>query len=148
MIEDSAALIGLLIALICVFLGQITGILYFDGLGSVLIGVLLISVSLFFAVECKDLLVGEGLIEEDLVKIDEILKSEININAFKRPLTLYFGPYEVLVNLDVDFKDELTSIEIEKTIDRIESNIKKAIPSVNRIFIEAETIKKAVKKID
>ena len=145
-IEDSAALIGLLIALVCVFLGQITGILYFDGLGSVLIGLLLIGVSFFFAVECKDLLVGEGLIEEDMEKLDKILREEPNLNAYKRPLTLYFGPNEVLVNLDANFKDELTPDEIEQTIDRIESKIKQAVPSVNRIFIEAESIKKAVKK--
>ncbi|MFT5619472.1 MAG: cation diffusion facilitator family transporter [Arenicella sp.] len=144
-IEDSAALIGLLIALVCVFLGQVTGILYFDGLGSVLIGVLLIGVSFFFAIECKDLLVGEGLIEEDMEKLDKILKAEPNLNAFKRPLTLYFGPNEVLVNLDANFKDDLTPDEIEQTIDRIEAKIKEAIPSVNRIFIEAESIKKAVK---
>lgn len=145
-IEDSAALIGLLIALVCVFLGQTTGIVYFDGIGSVLIGLLLIGVSFFFAIECKDLLVGEGLIEEDMEKLDQILSEEPNLNAYKRPLTLYFGPNEVLVNLDANFKDELTSDEIEQTIDRIESKIKLAIPSVNRIFIEAESIKKAVKK--
>ncbi|MGB0523669.1 MAG: cation diffusion facilitator family transporter, partial [Flammeovirgaceae bacterium] len=106
-IEDSAALIGLVIALVCVALGQLTGIPYFDGLGSVLIGLLLISVSLFFAIECKDLLVGEGLIQEDVGKINQVLHDEPNILVFKRPLSLYFGPKEVLVNLDVNFKDEL-----------------------------------------
>lgn len=140
-IEDSAALIGLAIALICVALGQLTGIVYFDGLGSVLIGLLLIGVSLFFAVECKDLLIGEGLIETDLEKINKILAKETSIITFKRPLSLYFGPKEVLVNLDVHFKDELTSDEIEATVDRIEKAIKEKIPTVNRIFIEAETIK-------
>ena len=141
-IEDTAALLGLLIALICLALGQFTGIIYFDGLGSVLIGLLLISVSFFFAIECKGLLVGEGLLKEDVQKIDEILVAEKNVIQHKRPLSLYFGPREVLVNLDVNFRDELTSDEIEMTVDRIESNIKNAIPTVNRIFIEAETIKK------
>ena len=140
-IEDSAALIGLAIALVCVALGQLTGIEYFDGIGSVLIGLLLIAVSLFFAVECKDLLVGEGLIKEDIAKVTDILSNEKNVTAYKRPLSLYFGPQEVLINLDVNFVDELTSDEIEVTIDRIESNIKKELPMVNRIFIEAETIK-------
>jgi len=145
-IEDSAALIGLLIALICVALGHATGIVYFDGLGSVLIGLLLISVSWFFATECKDLLIGEGLMPEDLKKITDILDEEESIEAYKRPLSLYFGPSEVLVNLDANFKDELTADEIELSIDRIEKNIKTAIPAVNRIFIEAETIK--TKKVD
>jgi cation diffusion facilitator family transporter len=140
-IEDSAAVIGLFLALICVFLGHMTGHASFDALGSVLIGILLISVSFFFATECKDLLIGEGLLEEDLNKIIAILAAEDNVSAFKRPLSLYFGPHEVLVNLDAKFKNNLTSEEIEQTVDRLESKIKTAIPSVNRIFIEAETIK-------
>lgn len=144
-IEDTAALLGLSIALIAVFLSDITGNVYFDGAGSVAIGVLLISVSMFFAVECKDLLVGEGLVQEDIDMIKKILEEEENIGFYKRPLSLYFGPNEVLVNLDVKFKNGLTSLEIEKTIDRVEKSIKVVIPAVNRIFIEAETVKEAFK---
>ncbi len=140
-IEDSAAVFGLFIALICVFLGHMTGHAYWDALGSVFIGVLLISVSLFFAVECKDLLIGEGLMQADIDIINGILKANTNVQNFKRPLSLYFGPREVLVNLDVNFKDELTSNEIELIIDSIEKQIKEALPMVNRIFIEAENIK-------
>jgi len=140
-IEDSAAVAGLTIALVSLLLGQITGIEYFDGIGSVLIGILLLSVSTFFAIECKSLLIGEGLPEDDIKKISSILSNDKNVTAYKRPLSLYFGPEEVLVNLNVDFKDELVSDEIEHTVDRIESKIKISVPSVNRIFIEAETIK-------
>jgi len=141
-VEDTAALLGLLIALLSVFLGQVTGWVYFDGLGSVLIGVLLVGVSYFFAVECKALLVGEGLDRENLDKIDRILEAEPRVLRHKRPLSLYFGPNEVLVNLDVHFEDGLTSDQIEETIDRIEAGIKTALPSVNRIYVEAETIRK------
>lgn len=142
-IEDSAALIGLGIALIAVFAADMTGNVYFDGLGSIFIGLLLVSVSLFFAVECKDLLIGEGLMQADLKKITTILDEEPEIDIYKRPLSLYFGPNEVLVNLDVRFKRGMTSSQIEMAIDRVESKIKKAIPAVNRIFIEAETVKTA-----
>jgi cation diffusion facilitator family transporter len=140
-VEDSAALIGLLIALLSVFLGHVSGWPYFDGIGSVLIGLLLISVSYFFAVECKALLVGEGLLPEDVEIIHHILEEEPRVAAFRQPLSLYFGPDEVLVNLDVNFINELTSDEIEETIDRIEARIKHALPAVNRIYIEADTIK-------
>ncbi len=139
-IEDSAAVIGLCIALLSVFMVHMTGQAVWDGLGSVLIGVLLISVSFFFAIECKDLLIGEGLMAEDVNRIEQILSDESNIITFKRPLSLFFGPNEVLVNLDVHFADELTSDDIEQTIDRVEAKIREQIPSVNRIFIEAETI--------
>mgnify|MGYP001828696959 FL=1 len=123
-IEDTAALLGLVIAFFAVFLGQLTSWVYFDGMGSVLIGVLLVSVSLFFAFECKALLIGEGLLPEDIKKITTILEEEKRVVVFQRPLSLYFGPRQVLVNLDVNFADNLTSDDIEETIDRIESKIK------------------------
>jgi len=139
-VEDSAALIGLLIALLSVFLGQLTGWVYFDGIGSVLIGLLLVGVAFFFAVECKALLIGEGLGTANIEKIQLILEEEPGIARHHRPLSLYFGPNEVLVNLDVHFVDGLSSDEIEETVDRVETRIKKAVPKVNRIYIEAETI--------
>lgn len=141
-VEDTAALVGLLIALLSVFMGQITGWVYFDGLGSILIGVLLVGVSFFFAIECKALLVGEGLDSANLEKIDQILTNEPRIVDHRRPLSLYFGPNEVLVNLDVQFVDDLTSDQIEETIDRIEARIKTAVARVNRIYIEADTLRK------
>jgi cation diffusion facilitator family transporter len=140
-IEDTAALLGLVVALLSVFLGQITGWVYVDGIGSILIGLILVWVSLFFATECKALLVGEGLLPEDVAKVTRILTEEPNVGAFKRPLSLYFGPNEVLVNLEVDFKDTLSAEEIETTIDGIEAKIRAAIPVVNRIFIEAEQVR-------
>ena len=140
-VEDSAALIGLMIALLSVFLGHVSGWPYFDGIGSVLIGLLLVAVSFFFAAECKALLIGEGLLPEEVEEILQVLEEDTRVLAYRRPLSLYFGPSEVLVNLDVNFIDELTSDEIEVTIDRIEARIKTALPAVNRIYIEADSIK-------
>lgn len=139
-IEDTAALLGLTVAVLAVFLGQTTGWVYWDGIGSILIGLILVCVSLFFAAECKGLLVGEGLLPEDVETVNRILAEEPRVSVYKRPLSLYFGPNEVLVNLEVNFRDGLTSDEIEATIDGIEKKIKTAIPVVNRIFIEAETL--------
>lgn len=140
-VEDSAALVGLAIALLSVFLGQVTGWVYFDGIGSVLIGVLLVGVSFFFAAECKALLVGEGLGTMNVEKIQRILEQHPRVSTHARPLSLYFGPNEVLVNLDVHFIDGLSSDEIEEAVDQIETLIKAEVPKVNRIYIEAETIK-------
>ena len=142
-IEDGAAVLGLLIALICVFLGQVTGIPYFDGIGSTLIGLLLISVSWFFAMECKGLLIGEGLLKTDLQKIADILISREKVLKFSPPLSMYLGPNEVLLNIDIMFDDEMMTDEIENEIDEIEMSITEAIPKINRIYIEAETISKS-----
>jgi cation diffusion facilitator family transporter len=146
-IEDTAALVGLMIAFLAVFIGHMTGWPYADGLGSVLIGLLLLSVSFFFAAECKALLVGEGLLPEDVEKINRILDEDDRVTTYYRPLSLYFGPGEVLVDIDVNFVDELTSNEIEETIDRIEYRIREEIPIANRIYIEAEGIKTGKRRI-
>jgi len=115
-------------------------------LGSVLIGVLLVTVSLFFAIECKALLIGEGLLPEDVDKISTILEKEERVLSFSRPLSLYFGPSQVLVNLDVNFADDLTPDGIEETIDSLEVKIKAALPVVNRIYIEAEALRRTGRK--
>jgi len=142
-VEDSAAVMGLVIALICVFLGQATGIPYFDGIGSALIGILLISVSWFFAMECKGLLIGEGLLKKDLQKIWEILSSRENVLNFNQPLSMFLGPNEILLNVDIMFDDKMTTDEIEAEIDEIEKRITASIPKINRIYIEAEAISKS-----
>lgn len=141
-IEDSAALLGLLIAFCAILLQQLTGWVYFDGIGSILIGILLATVAIFFAIECKQLLIGEGLMEEDIIKIYKILNEESRIISFRRPLSLYFGPNQVLINLDVNFADDLTADDIEDTIDSLETHIKEALPIANRIYIEADTLVK------
>ncbi len=142
-VEDSAAVLGLAIALICVFLGQVTGIPYFDGIGSTLIGLLLISVSWFFAIECKGLLIGEGLLKTDLQKVSKILTSRDRVMTFNPPLSMFLGPNEVLLNMDIMFDDAMTTDEIEEEIDEIEKQITAAIPKINRIYIEADTIPKS-----
>lgn len=139
-IEDTAACIGLCIAIVSLLLVQFTGILLFDGIGSVLIGVLLITVSGFFAVECKGLLIGEGLRRVNLDKVEKVLTDSPNVIAFSRPLSLFMGPEEVLINVDVNFKDDLSSDEIEQEVDYLENKIKEVVPLVNRIYIEAEAL--------
>ncbi|GJM62579.1 cation diffusion facilitator family transporter [Persicobacter diffluens] len=139
-IEDAAACIGLVIALICVTLGHFTGIVYFDGLGSVLIGLLLVGVSTFFAVECKGLLIGEGLQADDLKTVQHILINEKGVSRAEKPLSLYFGPNEVLLNVEVDFDNHLTAEQVEQTIQSLERKIKNALPVINKIFIEADKL--------
>lgn len=141
-VEDTAALLGLMIAFLSVLLGHLTGWVYFDGIGSVLIGVLLVTVALFFATECKALLIGEGLLPENVDKITAVLEEEERVLSFRRPLSLYFGPNQVLVNLDVNFADDLTPDDIEETIDRLEHRIKASLPVVNRIYIEADALRR------
>lgn len=138
--EDSAAMLGLMVAFIGVGLSQYTGILYFDGAASVIIGCILIGTAAWLAYETKGLLIGERANIFVINDIKTILANNSNVVHTNEVLTMHMGPDYVLVNLSVDFKDSLTIDELEIAITAIDSEIKEQHPRVKRIFIEAEKI--------
>ena len=141
--EDTAALIGLVIALIGVFLSQTFNNPLFDSAASLLIGVLLSIVSVLLAYESKDLLIGESAFPEVRESIRKIVEADDAVSLMNPPVTMHLGPQDILVALDVEFKDELTADDIEASITRIEKAIREDNSSVKRIFIEAKSLTKA-----
>ncbi len=140
LLEDSVALLGIVIAFAGILLARWFGNPYFDGAASITIGVLLASVAIFLASQSKGLLIGEGMGREKLKGIQAIAKADPAVELTKRPLTMYFGPHEVLVALDVQFHAGLSAGEVTAAIDRIERLIKADYPDVSRIYIEAESL--------
>ena len=140
LLEDSVALLGIVIAFAGILLARWFGNPYFDGAASITIGVLLASVAIFLASQSKGLLIGEGMGREMLNGIQAIAKADPAVELTKRPLTMYFGPHEVLVALDVQFHAGLSAGEVTAAIDRIERLIKADYPDVSRIYIEAESL--------
>ena len=140
-LEDSAALIGLLLAFLGTLLGHVTGNPYFDGIASVLIGVLLACVAVLLLRETKDLLIGEGLNGAELRQVKEIVEANPNVVKCGRILTLYLGPHDLLMAIDVTFAESLDRDAIDATIDAIERAIVKELPQTTRIFIESEDLK-------
>jgi cation diffusion facilitator family transporter len=138
--EDSAAMLGLVVAFCGIALSQYTGILYFDGAASVIIGCILIGTAAWLAYETKGLLIGERANIFVINDIKTILTDNPNVMHINEVLTMHMGPDYVLVNLSLDFKDSLTIDELEITIATIDDKIKEQHPSVKRIFIEAEKI--------
>ena len=138
--EDSAALTGLTIALIGMGLSYYTGNLLIDGITSVAIGVLLLGVAVLLARETKELLIGESATEEDIEAMRRALNSIPEINKAGRLMTMHMGPDEILVNLDVEFIDGLSTDGVEEAIDKIERRLKQAVPAVKKIYIEAESL--------
>lgn len=138
--EDTAALLGVVIAFLGVFLGHALNNPYFDGVASVIIGLLLGIVAVLLASESKGLLLGEGANPETVRSLKKIMQQDSGVARIQEPLTMHFGPEEILLAVNVQFKPELTAEEIELAIDRIENNIRIAHPEVKRIFIEAESI--------
>ena len=138
--EDSAAMLGLLVAFAGIWLAEYLQLPVLDGVASVIIGVILAITASLLAYESKGLLVGEGADKEVVSAIREIVNQENGIISINETLTMHMGPQDVLLNLSLDFSDNLSSPEVEAIISRLESKIKAEYPQIQRIFIEAQSI--------
>ncbi len=136
--EDSAAMLGLLVALAGIALSQFTGILVFDAIASILIGLILFGTASWLAYETKSLLIGESASCATVQGIREILRSVPAVEHINEVLTMHMGPDDILATISVDFADDKTADEVENSVAAIDQRIKQRYPSVKRIYIEAE----------
>lgn len=139
--EDTAALVGLIVAFLGVFLGQVTGITYFDGAASVVIGLILGVTAIWLAFETHGLLIGEGANPEVVEKIRQIVGRCDSIKHVNEIATMHMGPDYILVNLSVDFRSEASSDDVESIVGQLDRELKQALPRVKRVFIEAEKMR-------
>jgi cation diffusion facilitator family transporter len=137
--EDSAAMLGLVVAALGIALVQITGIPYFDGAASVIIGLLLGAVAVWLAWETHGLLIGEAAAMPVRDEIARIVTSQSGIKHLNELLTMHVGPEAILVTLSIDFEDGLPSEAVESTVASLNHEIKDAVPEVSRVFIETES---------
>jgi cation diffusion facilitator family transporter len=136
--EDSAAMLGLLVALLGVFLSERLGLPVLDGAASVAIGLILAGTAAFLAYECQSLLTGEGADPAVRASIRRIATSTPGVVRLNEALTMHFGPRDVLVALSLDFEDALPAARVEAAVSAIERAIKAAHPEVTRVFVEAQ----------
>ncbi len=141
--EDSAAMLGLVIAFLGIVTSQLSGNPTFDGIASILIGCILGGTAVWLAYETKGLLIGESAQPEIVEAIKKHAKRHKIVNHVNEILTMHMGPDFILVNLSLDFTDNATAQEVEKTIADIDRHLKKRFPKIKRIFIEAEASKKS-----
>lgn len=139
LIEDSVALVGLLIAAAGLAGAQFVGVLWLDGVASVLIGLLLAGTATFLARECKGLLMGEAAEPHVRAGIRRIAVSYPGIVGVNEVLTMHFGPTDVLAALSLDFNDSLTARAVETAVSGIERRIKHEYPKIRRVFVEAQS---------
>jgi divalent metal cation (Fe/Co/Zn/Cd) transporter len=142
--EDSAALAGLLIAMVGLILFQITGNTMFDALASIGIGVVLILTALFLALESKSLLIGESADPEVEAEISNILEGDDRILSVNEVATLHMGPEFIVVTISVDFYDSLQAGAVESAVTQLNKQIKATDPRIRRVFIEAEKYEKHI----
>ena len=141
-LEDSAAMLGLLFAFLGVFFGHLLKNPYFDGVASVLIGLMLMGVAFILAAETKGLLLGEGVDAATLADIRRRVESDPAVERSADILTMYMGPQDLLLNLGVCFKKGVSAEQMHESIHRIEKNIQSAYPECLRIYIETESLPK------
>jgi cation diffusion facilitator family transporter len=140
LIEDSAALIGLLVAFLGVLSGHLLGNVYLDGVASIVIGIILCGVALLLAIESKGLLIGEGATAETVASIRKITNNDPSVEKVIKVLTLHFGPQEILLNLEIKFIDDLETEELAIAVERLETSIRTRHAEIQNIFIEAKSI--------
>src|SRR6267154_1300951 len=134
-LEDSAALIGIAIAMLGIALGQVLNNPYCDPAASILIGLLLTGVAILLANESRELLLGERAHLRQIQRVKEIIRSEPAVEAVGDLYTMQLGPDQVLLAVALRFSSHLRVQELESTIDRLEEKIRREEPAIVRIFI-------------
>ncbi|MDA8561254.1 cation diffusion facilitator family transporter, partial [Nitrospinae bacterium] len=137
--EDFAAVIGLAVAGLGIYLGEVLNLPILDGVASVIIGLILAVTASCLAFEIKGLLTGEAASEETVTGIESIISGESSVLHINEILTMHLGPEDILLNISVDFKDAMSSGNVETTISALEKNIKNKYPEIKRVFIEAQS---------
>ena len=138
--EDTAALLGLVVALIGISLSEALNLPVLDGVASLVIGLILAATAAFLAYECQSLLTGEGVSLQVREGIRQIATSQKGVDNTNEILTMHFGPQDVLVTLSLDFEDGLPAASVEEAVTQIERRIKDAYPEVTRVFVEAQSL--------
>ena len=139
--EDTAALLGLIVAFVGIFLGHQLDNPYLDGVASIVIGIILAVVAGFLAYESKGLLIGEGVDPNVLASIHSILGDDPTVEEVRKALTMHFSPSDVLLTLDIRFRKDLTADQIAGAVEHLEKLISDRHPEIKHIFIEAKSLK-------
>jgi cation diffusion facilitator family transporter len=134
-LEDSAALAGLLVAFVGVSLAATFGWLRADGIASIAIGILLILVAIFLARETRSLLTGEAARPEIREQLKAILDNDPRVISATEILTMQLGPRQVLAAITIDFDDDLPGRGIEDAARALTAGIERDIPAVTRVFL-------------
>ncbi|MEY2674614.1 MAG: hypothetical protein RLZZ514_1179 [Actinomycetota bacterium] len=140
LLEDMAALLGLVLAFGGVGLTVLTGDPIWDAIGTLAIGLLLVLVAVILGAETSSLLVGEGATASDTEKIETALGSTRGVNSIIHMKTLYLGPEELMVAAKIAVDVDITGKDIAAIIDDAESRIRAEVPTARVIYLEPDIL--------
>lgn len=136
--ENSAAVMGLVFAMIAMLLAYYTGNGRYDAVGSMAIGLILILVAIFLSIEVKSLLMGESADETIMESLIEIIATHSEIEKLGRYITIQQGPGEVLMCMKIKCGPDLSALNLSKLINKLEEEIRAKSPEVKWIFVEPD----------
>jgi cation diffusion facilitator family transporter len=139
-LEDTAALAGLMVALVGISLGHLLHLPALDGAAAIIIGLILGGVAALLAFETKSLLIGEAADKKTVSDVCALAEHDPAVKKFVRARTMHFGPHEVLLTMDLLFDPELHSTDVAAAIDRLEAGIRAVHPEIRYIYLEAKTM--------
>ncbi|MCF6124673.1 cation transporter [Mesorhizobium sp. M7A.F.Ca.CA.001.07.2.1] len=137
--EDSAALLGLIVAFVGILAAEVLEMPELDGAASIGIGLILGATAIFLARESKGLLIGEPASPEVQMKVLAIAQQDPAVQRANGVLTVHMGPAEIVAGLSIEFEDHLTAPEIEACVERLEAQLKKEMPEITRLFVKPQT---------
>lgn len=140
LLEDTGAVFGLAFALIAVLVTSLTGDSRFDGVGSVVIGILLCTIGVALARDTRSLLIGEGVTDEVRARVLELALQTPQVLEVSQFLSLHLGPDSVLLAMKVRFAPQLGLEGVEGAINDLEARIRAALPQMKKIFVEPDSV--------
>lgn len=146
--EDTAAMLGLIVALIGIWVSVTYDMPILDGVASIIIGIILAGTALVLALETKGLLIGEAAAPEIVDEIRALIGQQPAIVALNEIRTLHRGPNDVLLALSVDYNDEIPAGMVEQTNTSLELAIKGRFPVVKRLFIEVQSAQHHAEEVE
>ncbi len=142
LLEDFGAMIGLLIAMVSVWISATFDAPIWDGIGTLSIGILLFVIAMILIIEMRSLLIGEGADEKDMAAIRSAISDNPNVNAILHLRTQHLGPEELLVGAKIDFSHDLSMAELAQVIDDVEVAVRKVVPHARPMYIEPDLTRK------
>ena len=143
LLEDLGALTGLGIALVAITASVVTDDTLYDAIGTLSIGVLLVVIAAVLAVEMKGLLIGESASSADQQSIAAAIEIEPSVRRLIHLRTEHLGPDELLVGAKIEFVDGLDVTEVADAVNRVEANVRRAVPTARVMYIEPDVYRTA-----